>query len=233
MFSNNIVQTCSFYAVFLKKFVKFVKNENFDKYGGLIYNYITSIFTGELTMKKLLKIMTAAAVLLCGLALTGCGLKEIVKQTVDDSYNQWFKYKSTKQIDIPVVDHIDDDDPDTDPESATKLKNAEIYFYFNPDAGLTIAIQSVTTQEVELLKGLYKQNLDVVMGSTKAYPNFGKKSWYTLWGSGKLEESDAPKIYTNPDECIVLGQTDSAGKKPSIQWKKFIANYLLDSLLED
>jgi hypothetical protein len=184
-------------------------------------------------MKKLLKIMTAAAVLLCGLVMTGCGMKEIITETVNDSYNQWYKYKSSKQIDIPVVDHIDDNDADSEPESTTKLKNAEIYFFFNPDAGLTIAIQSVTTQEVELLKGLYKQNLDVVMGSTKEYPNIGKKSWYTLWGSGKLEKSDAPKIYTNPDECIVLGQTDSAGKKPSIQWKKFIANYLLDSLLED
>ncbi len=182
-------------------------------------------------MKKFLKIMTAAAVLLCGLALTGCGFKEIVKQTVEDSYNQWFKYKSTKQIDIPVVDHIDDDDPDADPESATKLKNAEIYFYFNPDAGLTIAIQSVTTQEVELLKGLYKQNLDVVMGSTKAYPNFGKKSWYTLWGSGKFEKDSAPKIITNPDECVIIGGNKAPNSK--IQWKKFLANYLLNSLLDD
>ena len=188
-------------------------------------------------MKKLVKILSVAAVLLCGIMLTGCGpaetIKEIVTEGINDSYNRWYKYKSDKQINIPVVDHIDDNDADTVPESTTKLNNAEIYFYFNPEAGLTVAIQSVTTQEVELLKGLYSQNLDVVMGAEKEYPNIGKKSWYTLWGSGKLEKTSAPKIHTNPTECIVLGQKEKDGKKPSIQWKKFIANYLLDGLLED
>ena len=54
-------------------------------------------------MKKFLKILTAAAVLLCGLAFTGCGavetIKETVLETVNDSYNQWYKYKSKRDRD--------------------------------------------------------------------------------------------------------------------------------------
>ncbi len=181
-------------------------------------------------MKKFLKIMTATAVLLCGLALTGCGLKQIVKETAESSYNQWFKYMSDKQIDIPLVASTSADTEDA-AESTQTLKNAELYFYFNPDAGLTVAVQSVTTQDVEMLQGLLSTKVDFVVGSTKEYTlqEFGKYKWAALWGSGKVEEASAPKIYTNPSECIVLGGEN----QPSIQWKKFLRNYLLNKLLEE
>ena len=67
-----------------------------------------------------------------------------------------------------------------------------------------------------MLKGLYKTQMDVVMGSTKDYSlaTFGKKSWYTLWGSGKIEKTSAPKIVTNPDECIVLGKDNETKGRP-------------------
>ena len=182
-------------------------------------------------MKKFLKIMTAAAVLLCGLALTGCGLKEIVKETAESSYKKWYKYKSEKPINIPLVANAAAD-TDTADESTQTLKNAEIYFYFDPDAGLTVAVQSVTTQDVQMLQGLIQQRIDFVIGSTKQYTleEFGKYKWAALWGSGKVEEASAPKIYTNPSECIVLG---SDANQPTIQWKKFLANYLLNKLLEE
>lgn len=185
-------------------------------------------------MKKFLKIMTAAAVLLCGLAFTGCGaaetIKETVLETVNDSYNQWYKYG--KQVDVPLLS-ASIEEQDNTPESTNKLKNAEIYVMFNPDVGLKIAIQSLTNQEVELLGGLYKQNMDIVVGDTYDVPltKFGKKSWYTLWGSGKFEKDSAPKIITNPDECVIIGGNKAPNSK--IQWKKFLANYLLDSLLDD
>lgn len=187
-------------------------------------------------MKKFLKIMAAAAVLLCGLALTGCGaaqtIKETVIESVTDSYNNWYKYKSTKQIDIPMFDSsITNEDENTDENG--KLKDAQIYFNFNPDTGLKIAVQSVTKQEVSLLGGLYSQNMDIVVGDTYdvSLTKFGKKSWYTLWGSGKLEKADAPKIVTNPSECIIIG--GEKAPKSKIHWKKFLANYLLGSLLDD
>ena len=187
-------------------------------------------------MKKITKILAAAAVLACGLILSGCAAAETIKETVvenvNGSYKQWYKYKKgDKQVDIPVVAKAADDTENAT-ESSNKLKNVDIYFYFDPDVGLKIAIQSTTTQEVEMLKGLYKTQMDVVMGSTKDYSlaTFGKKSWYTLWGSGKIEKTSAPKIVTNPDECIVLGKDNET---PAIQWKKVLANYLLDSLLEE
>ena len=181
-------------------------------------------------MKKSMKIMTAALVLLSGLLLAGCGVKEIIKETVDDSYNQWYKYKSEKQIDIPLVANSTLDTPDAE-ESTDTLKNAEIYFYFNPDEGLTVAVQSVTTQDVEMVKNLISTKVDFVVGSTKKYTlqEFGKIKWAALWGSGKVEKADAPKIITNPKECIILGGENS----PTIQWKKFLANYLLNKLLDD
>ncbi len=187
-------------------------------------------------MKKLSKILLAAAVLLCGLIVTGCAaaqtLKETVVESVNDSYNNWYKYKSKKQIDIPMFDSSITNDDENTTENG-KLKDAQIYFKFDPDNGLKIAVQSVTKQEVSLLGGLYSQDMDIVVGDTYdvSLAKFGKKSWYTLWGSGKLEKTSAPKIATNPDECIVIG-TDKAPTS-KIHWKKFLANYLLGSLLDD
>ncbi len=181
-------------------------------------------------MKKIMKIMTAAA-LLCTVLFASCAVAEAVKESVNDSYKQWYKYKNgDKKIDIPVLDSTTADN-DTTEESTTKLKNAELYFYFDPDVGLKVAIQSTTQQEVQLLKGLYTTTMDVVMGEVKDYPlsDFGKGKWAALWGSGKIEKASAPKVVTNPTECILLG----AENKPKIQWKKVLANYLLNKLLED
>lgn len=190
-------------------------------------------------MKKITKILAAAAVLACGLILSGCAAAETIKETVvenvNGSYKQWYKYTSKKQIDVPLIDASIDEDkqPDDTPVSEDKLKNAEIYLYFDPDVGLTVAVQTVTQQEVSLLGGIYTQNVDMVVGDFKEIPKekFGKKSWYTVWGSGKLEKSSEPKIHKSPDECIRIG-TDKAPKS-KIQWKKVLANYLLDSLLDE
>lgn len=187
-------------------------------------------------MKKITKILAAAAVLACGLVLSGCAAAETIKETVvenvNGSYKQWYKYKSKNKVDVPLLDASVTEEDNT-PESTNKLKDAQIYLYFDPDAGLTVAIQSTTTQEVSLLGGLYTQNMDVVVGDYKDFPleKFGKKSWYTVWGSGKLEKSSEPKIHSNPDECIRIGTNKAPNSK--IQWKKFLANYLLNSLIEE
>lgn len=181
-------------------------------------------------MKKIMKIMTAAA-LLCTVLFAGCAVAEAVKESVNDSYKQWYKYKSgDKQINIPMVNSTAEDTDDA-AESSRTLKNAEIYFYFDQDVGLTVAVQSVTTQDVELMNGLLKDKVDFVVGETHAYPleKFGKRKWAALWGSGKIEKTSAPKIFTNPDQCIQLNKENG----PKIQWKKFLANYLLNKLLDD
>ena len=182
-------------------------------------------------MKKFLTIMTAAAVLLCGTVLTGCGLKEVVS----DSYNQWYKYKSNTPLNIPVLTDDTRQDLDTTSESSQYLQNAELYFYYNPDNGLKVAVQTTSTQEVSMLNGLYSQQMKVVMGGTKQYApeDFGSVKWTALWTSGKIEKSDEPQISAHPDQCILLnGLTDDGnGNHPKIQWRKFLANYLLTVLI--
>ena len=181
-------------------------------------------------MKKLLKIFTITAVFASVFAFTACGVAEAIKDTVDGSYDKWYKYnKGDKQIDIPLV--ATDADDSANGDGVGSLKNADIYFMYNVDNGLTVAIQAVTEQNVEVLGGLVTNKMDLVVGSTHVYPpeSFGKAKWAALWGSGKVTKDSAPKIYTNPKECIDLSTEDG----PKIQWKKFLANYLLNSLLDD
>ena len=181
-------------------------------------------------MKKFGKIFIVAAILLCGFAVSGCGLVDAVKDSIEDSYKQWYKYESKKPIDIPLVASEADDTKESE-ESNSKLKDAEIYFYFDPDNGLKVAIQSVTTQNVEVLGGLVSQQMDMVVGQTKQYPlkDFGKGRWEALYLTGRLKEADEPKISAHPKECLDLGSEDG----PKIQWKKFLANYLLNKLIKD
>ena len=40
-------------------------------------------------MKKYVKLVVAAAVLLCGLMLTGCGLKDAVQEQIEGTYDEW------------------------------------------------------------------------------------------------------------------------------------------------
>ena len=74
-------------------------------------------------MKKITKILAAAAVLACGLILSGCAAAETIKETVvenvNGSYKQWYKYTSKKQIDVPLIDASIDEDkqPDDTPVS--------------------------------------------------------------------------------------------------------------------
>ncbi len=181
-------------------------------------------------MKKIITIMTAAAVLLSAILFTSCGVAEAIKDTVESSYHKWYKYKSSSQINIPVLSASESDE-DTTAESTQTLKNAEIYFYFNPDSGLTVAVQSTSSQDVDMLNGLISQRVDFVIGSKKSFAlnDFGKVKWTALWSSGKIEKASAPKVVTNPDECILLDGTN----QPKIQWRKFLANYLLNKLLDD
>ena len=182
-------------------------------------------------MKKYFKLLTVTSVILFALTFVSCGLLNAFKDSVEESYNQWYKYKSgDKQINIPVL-AANVEDNDSQAESTETLKNAEIYFYYDSDNGLKVAVQTSSTQNVSMLEGLYTQEMKVVMGSIKQYTTeeFGKVKWTALWTTGKLEESSEPKISSNPDECIILG----ADNKPKIQWKKFLANYLLNQFIED
>ena len=66
-------------------------------------------------MKKLTKIMIAAAVLLCGFVVTGCGAAETIKEIVDSTHKTWYKYSGETAIDIP----LGNDDDSVDSTNAT------------------------------------------------------------------------------------------------------------------
>lgn len=180
-------------------------------------------------MKKFTKILSAAALLLCGLMITGCGVADAIKDTVEGSYKHWYKYKTDEQIDIPVLDKSETDSDDA-AESTNKLVNAEIYLYYDLDEGLTVAVQSETKQEVSFLGGLYTNEVTVPMGGTTkvSKEKFNAAAWGLLYASGKIVKSDAPAIVADSDHCIVISGEEST--KPKIQWKRFISNYLLNML---
>lgn len=182
-------------------------------------------------MKKYVKIMAVAAILLSGLILAGCAAAETIKEIVDSTHNTWYKYKSDKEIDIPVLASAVADDDDT-AESSDKLKDAEIYFYYDSNKGLLVAVQSKTEQKVSMLHNLYEQTMEIYMGATKQFDKdqFDTKKWTALTLAVKLEKADEPEISAHPERCIVLGSEEN---QPKIQWKKFLANYLLGNLLED
>lgn len=172
-------------------------------------------------MKKYVKLFVAAAVLLCGLVLTGCGVKDYVEQT----YDTWYQYEyDGSAIKIPLGA--------TDGEDAQTLKyleDVEFYVLYNPDEGLTVAIQADTQQNIEIFNGLGSIPTEITTGGSHTFNSneFGKVLWSTLvlLPTG-LEESTTPKIVSNPDECVKLDNFANI----KIQWKKVLATYLVNFL---
>lgn len=177
-------------------------------------------------MKKFLKILTAAAVLLCGLAFTGCGAAETIKEIVDSTHQKWYKYTGETSIDIP----LGADDNSENSTSTNYLKNAEIYIYY--DHGLTVAIQSVSKQDIQIFNGLATTTQDIYLGGSKTYTEeqFGTVKWTALLAAANFkQQTQAPKIIADPDNCVIVGGDQASNYK--IQWKKFLANYLIGTLL--
>lgn len=174
-------------------------------------------------MKKIMKIMTAATLFLCGLVFSGCGVKEIVKETINDSYKTWYKYE--KKVTIPLGQDAEATGTTGEDHS---LKDAELFVYFDPETGLKVAVQSTSSQDVQMLGGLVTQTVDVTIGGTKSYgiSEFGKGKWAAVWASGKFEKSSEPKVSSEPEKCVILAGDDKRDFK--IQWKKVLVNYLLN-----
>ncbi len=184
-------------------------------------------------MKKFLTMISAVAVLLSGILFTSCsngsdnsnanaiGLQTIITST----YGKWYKYSGSKTIKIPLSD-VDDENTSSQKH---ELQNVEVYVFFKPDTGLKVAVQAEKSQNVEIFNGLLTQSVNVTMGGVKEYEpeKFGTMRWAALILAGKFTETTAPKIFTNPDECIKLD--DFADYK--IQWKKVLTNVLINYLL--
>ena len=112
-------------------------------------------------MKKLITLLTAGAVLLSGIIFTSCGAAETIKEIVDSTHQKWYKYNGSTKIEIP----LGADDNSENSTETNSLKDAEIYVYY--DHGLTVAVQSVSQQDVQLFNGLVTKTEEVVIGGTK------------------------------------------------------------------
>lgn len=179
-------------------------------------------------MKKITKILAAAAVLACGMMLTACGAAETIKEIVDSTHRTWYKYSGNTSVEVPLGD---DDNAENSVEK-NSLKNAEIYVYY--DHGLTVAIQSINKTDVQICGGLINTTQDVVVGGTKTYTEaeFGTGKWTALLAAANFKkQSEAPKIVSDKEHCIIIGGDDAPNYK--IQWKKFLKQKLIDALIGD
>ena len=173
-------------------------------------------------MKKISKILAVMTVVASVFMICGCGLKDAISRT----YDTWYKYNKEGGLNIPVGDV---GTGDSESAAGQMMENAELYVFFNPDDGLKIAIQSTKAQKIELAGGLLETSVDVVTGATKDYTNeqFGSGRWSGLMLSGNFTKTEAPKIVTDPDNCINLTNSD----KFTFQWRKVLRNILINKLL--
>lgn len=176
-------------------------------------------------MKKFKTIIVAVTILLYGLMLTGCGAAEAIKQQLESTYDQWYKYNGNTKIDIPLGNQDDMNDS----SKLHDLKDVEFYVYFNENDGLKVAIQTTKKENVDMLAGLIQQSVDVTIGGVKEYPinEFGKAKWTTLTTIIPLKEVSAPKIVTSPNECVKLDNLADF----KIQWQKVLKKVLIQQLL--
>ena len=180
-------------------------------------------------MKKITKLFIGLIILSSTLLLSGCMFDWT------QTYDTWYKYNKVDGLDVPIVDAANaESEADATGIASGVMSNAEFYVCFNPDKGLTIAIQSTKEQQIDIAGGLLTTSVDVVTGGTKTYApaQFGKVKWVALYGTGLFVESSTPKVVSNPDQCIILASDEEGGANQfNFQWKKVLKQILINKLL--
>ena len=176
-------------------------------------------------MKKLTKLFACLVIFASSLLLTSCLFDW------EETYNTWYRYRG-EDLEIPIVESANAESDAADIASDT-LEDAEFYVMFDPDEGLTVAIESTTEQTISVGNGLLTTTADVVTGGYKTYTGkaFGTLRWKTLYASGVIEESDTPEVIAHPDKCIILASDDGEASKLNFHWKKILAQILINKLL--
>ena len=179
-------------------------------------------------MKRITRLFAVMAVIVSVFMMSGCAFDW------SQTYNTWYKYNNAAGLSIPVVAKADSES-DTTGIASGMMENAEFYVYFDPDDGLTVAIQSTQAQQIAIGGGLLTTSVDVVTGGSKQYTKeqFGGVKWAALYTTGAFRESDTPKVISNPEQCIILAGNDENGgaNQFNFQWKKVLRSILLEQLL--
>ena len=175
-------------------------------------------------MKKIIRTLVAASVLICGMVFTGC---EFYKQAVvDNTQGQWYKYNKTVDIPIGTTDDASDEEVKT-------LKDASLFVYYESDEGLKVAVQAESKESVEVLNGLFSQDVTVTAGATHSFTpeEFGDGKWTALVALSVMKPCEEPAVSATPDKCLILGGDDA--KETKIQWKRVLANMVLNKWLNE
>lgn len=193
-------------------------------------------------MKKFLKIITAAAILLCGFTLAGCAAAQNLKDALSGPKDTWFRkemnYTSGSNSTQIVVYMCYSDNG----YSADDLEST-----ITVGPGLTVVVISKDQSEdpnpiiAGLTKGKYlmqtfsNSSETEIEGGTDDGTDTSSKSikmstakWNVIYNSVKMEEQ--------PGTINPL-QKDTAWEKltkpTSFSWKKILANYALEKLLNE
>ena len=194
-------------------------------------------------MKKFTKILGVAALLLCGLALTGCrDLKEAFSAPKDTWFRRTVEYtnKDGQETDLYVyMCYSDTGYSASDLSSAAEAKMK---------SGLTVVVTAKTEADTNsVIKGLTRGKYIIKNFSDTTSTELddsdddsektGKKSfkmsttkWNWMYNLIALEKQNGT-ITPLKDDADYSEVTDLADLK-NFSWKKVMASYLLDNLLE-
>ena len=139
-------------------------------------------------MKKIMKVLLAAAILLGTMALTGCMFG-------DETYDTWYKYDGDIK-NLPVAD------AGTAAGADGMMENAQLYVKYNGDEGLTICVVTTTKQTISCAGGLVEiPDVEVAVGGEKKFAKseFGPTRWNIIVRLADFVEEDPPKYNNVPE----------------------------------
>ena len=194
-------------------------------------------------MKRFVKIMSIAALFVCGMMLTGCAAANNIKEALSGPKDTWFRreitYKTSADSQgttLVVFMRY------SDTSSTVQYSNTDLVL----GSGLNVVVitkdQSTSNSVISTLtknKFLYKNFSDTdestVEGGTDDGTDTSVKKikmstakWNLLYNSVTMDNygSSIP-MFTE------YSSWEKIDKPESFSWKKIMANYLLDRLLED
>ncbi len=200
-------------------------------------------------MKKFTKIMSIAAVLLCGLMITGCGdtadrLKEALSGPKDTWFRRTVEYtnKDGEKTDLYVYMCYSDTGytaNDMDSTAQAKMKSGLTVVVTSKTEADTNPVISGLTSGKYILKNFSDQtatdlddtdddsNLDSSKKGKKSF-KMSTAKWNWMYNTVTLEKQNGT-ITPLRDDANYSELTNLS----SFSWKKVMASYLLDNLLED
>ena len=198
-------------------------------------------------MKKLTKLFLAAAVLACGLVLTGCAAANNIKEAFTAPKDTWFRRtveytnKAGSKTNLYVYMCYSDSG-----YTADDMKSG-----INLESGLTVVVTTVNSADASnVITGLTNGKYIIKNFSDKTATELddavddenetdtskkGKKSfkmsttkWNWMYNTVTLEKQNGT-ITPLKDDSPYTELTDLS----NFSWKKIMASYLLDKLLEE